>query len=646
MSAIGGIYRFDGLPVAQASLDLMMNSLAAHGPDRMGVHVSGNVALGHRLWRSTAEDAYDAQPLKGASGAVLTGDLRIDNRSDLIAALGLDPEQSLVQADAAIALAAWEKWGDDTWARLRGPFAIAIWDPRSRDLTLVRDPVGLRALCYYHSDDSIAFATMPKGLFALPDVSRRLNREKLADFMVRNQSDCETTLYRDVFRLHAGFVMTVRASGKIEKRCYWSADNIPAIRLGSDDAYAEALRERLDTAVRRQLRTVHKVGCFLSGGLDSSSVAALAARALNEQGHRLQAYTQVPSADFATPTPNPGWYFNETPYVESIRRKFENIDITYVRSGEQDPLLGLARVSSAIDGPVRNVGNLGWILEIYRLAAASDQGVLLGGDLGNITISWDGWEQVADRLGRGQIITSIRQCLLFARLFSTSRWGAFRRLVLEPFGINPQDLVDYFRGKRKPGWRAFSAIHPRFAAEMRVEERAKRAGFDFTSRMERGALTVRLRAICGIEFRGEWEAGMLALYGIELRDPTADLDVVEFCLGIPDEQYLAQGIDRSIIRRAMWGLLPPEVLAKRKRGLQAADRQASIERNRPAIESELARLLDNAVTAEAIDLSTLPEQLHSRQKADPAQGKNFWRSQSILDTALGTAYFLDQFNTK
>jgi asparagine synthase (glutamine-hydrolysing) len=574
----------------------------------------------------------------------LAGDLRIDNRSDLVAALGIDPRQSFVQSDAAIALAAWEKWGNDAWARLRGPFAIAIWDPHSRDLTLVRDPVGLRALCYYRSDDFLAFATMPKGLFALPDVPRQLNREKLADFLVRNHSDCETTFYRGVFRLHPAFVATVRASGKIEKSRYWSADNIPAIQLGSDDAYAEAMRERLDIAVRRQLRSIHNVGCCLSGGLDSSSVAALAALALNEKGQRLPAYTQIPRADFVVPPPDPGWYFDETPDVESIRKKLDNIDVTYVRSGEQDPLFRLASVTRAIDGPVRNVANLGWVLEIYRLAATGNQRVLLGGDLGNATISWEGWEQVSDRFGQGHIITAIGQCMLFSHLYSRSEWGAFRRLVLEPFGLNPQDLVDHVRGKRKPGWRAFSAIHPRFAEEMRVEERVNRAGILFSSRIRRGALEQRLNAVCGTEFRGEWEAGMLALFGIELRDPTADLDVVQFCLGIPPEQYLAEGIDRSIIRRAMWGLLPPEVLTKRKRGLQAADHKASFERNPQHILREIARLTNNH--REFLDLSLLAQHLTNTQNADPARTRIYGLSRSILDTALGVADFLDQFNQR
>ena len=98
---------------------------------------------------------------------------------------------------------------------------------------------------------------------------------------------------------------------------------------------------------------------------------------------------------------------------------------------------------------------------------------------------------------------------------------------------------------------------------------------------------------------------MLALHGVDLRDPTADLDVVEFCLGIPSEQYLAEGIDRSLVRRAMWGLLPGAVLVKRKRGLQAADWLTKIKRSSDAVDQSIKRLRSSELAAEVLDLERL-----------------------------------------
>jgi asparagine synthase (glutamine-hydrolysing) len=600
MSAIAGIFRFDGNPVERRDLERMMNALQAHGPDRSSLHVAGPVGLGHLLMRMTPEDSFDAQPVHGASGAIMVADLRLDNRDELISALGLDIQRAVVSPDAAIVLAAWEKWGNAAWARLRGPFAAAVWDPRNRLVTLVRDPVGLRALCYHKGNDFIAFATMPKGLFALADVPRVLNKEKFADFLILNGSDCETSVYREVFRLHPACSATINAVGGMTKQPYWSEENIQPVRLKSDQAYAEAMRERLDIAVRRQMRTTHQVGCFLSGGLDSSSVAALAARALAEQGRRLPAYTQVPVAEFRRP-PSAGRYFDERPYVEAIREMIDNLDVTYVCSGEYDDFADLDRIFHAIDGPVRNVINIGWVMQIYRLARSGNQRVLLGGDFGNATISWDGWEQAFDHLVRGRLGTALRQWRLLYEMSTRSPLGAFRQLFVEPSRLATPTVVQWARRPRH------SAINPQFARDMQIVERALTDSRKQATKAGSFALSQRLNLVTGIEFRGEWEAGMLALHGVDLRDPTADLDVVEFCLGIPDEQYLAENISRSVIRRAMWDLLPPMVLANRKRGTQAADWFGKMSRGRDAMGEEITRLKASSLASEAIDLESLDQ---------------------------------------
>src|SRR6202035_30488 len=157
---------------------------------------------------------------------------------------------------------------------------------------------------------------------------------------------------------------------------YWSPAEIAPIELGCDQAYAEGLRERLDVAVRRQTRSAHSVGCLLSGGLDSSSVAALAARALAEKNERLAAFTGVPPRGFDGAVPA-GHYADETPYVEAIARAVGNIDVTYVENDRCDDFAELERFFIALEGPVRNPTNFGWMLATLRLARAQGRRVLL-----------------------------------------------------------------------------------------------------------------------------------------------------------------------------------------------------------------------------------------------------------------------------
>jgi asparagine synthase (glutamine-hydrolysing) len=237
--------------------------------------------------RMTPEDQFDRQPWQGASGALITADLRLDNRDEVLERIGIVPGEARAWPDSRVLLAGWEKLRDALWPMLRGPFAAAIWDQRRRVLTLARDHLGLNVVMWHRCARFFAFATMPNGLFALDAVPRELSEEKLADFLVLNHADHATTIYRDVFRLPPAHVMRIDADGSFKQSRYWSPAEIAPVELSSDQAYADGLRERLDVAVRRQMRSVHAVGCLLSGGLDSSSVTALAARALAAQNERL-----------------------------------------------------------------------------------------------------------------------------------------------------------------------------------------------------------------------------------------------------------------------------------------------------------------------------------------------------------------------
>ena len=603
MSGIAGLLRFDGGAVARHGLKRAANALAQYGPDRSDVFAAGELGLVHVLMRMTPEDRFDRQPWRGASGALITADLRLDNRDDLIGRIGVAPQEAAAWADARVLLCAWEKFGDAVWPMLRGPFAAAIWDPRRRALTLARDQLGLNVVMWHKAARFFAFATMPNGLFALADVPRELSDEKFADFLVLNHADHETTVYKNVFRVPPAHILQVKLDGAIRQQRYFSPAEIKPVRLPSDAAYAEGLRDCLDRAVRQQMRSVHPVGSLLSGGLDSSSVSILAARALAEKNQRLAAFTGVPRRGFDGQVAN-GHYADETPYVEAVRTAAGNIDVSYVQNDGCDDFAELERFFHALEGPVRNPVNLGWVLRALRLARAQGRRVLLGGLYGNHTISWNGWPQAASHLRRGRLLTAYRQWALYYRRTPYSRWVALRKLLLEP--LVPARLSDWAdrrrHGNGAAAWQTHSAIRPEFAAAMAVDARAQKLGHDFHYRMRPDE---RVRALAQVDYAGDWHAAEKAVTGVEVRDPTADLDVVAYCFGVPPEQYLAEGIDRSLIRRAMWGLLPEMVLANRLSGLQAADWYEKLDAQRGELARQIAELSQSALARRIIDVPRL-----------------------------------------
>jgi asparagine synthase (glutamine-hydrolysing) len=452
-----------------------------------------------------------------------------------------------------------------------------------------------------------AFASMPGGLFALNDVPRQLNEEKFADFLVLNHADHATTIYRDVFRVPPAHVLRVTADGSVQQRRFWSATDVEPVTLGSDEAYADGLRSRLDQAVRRQLRSAHPVGCLLTGGLDSSSVSALAARALAEQNKRLAAFTGVPRDGFDGRLPA-GTYADETPYVEAIARKLGNVDVEYVRDDAGSTFAALERVFIALEAPVRNPGNLDWMLAILLRARARGRRVLLGGLYGNCTISWDGWAQTSAHLKQGRLLTALRQWRLYYRRTGHSGSTALRKLIVEP--LMPKRLADWLgqRHRTMPTapWQNHSPINADFSRLMRVDERARKVGHDFLYSLRPDERITRLTAV---DYAGDWFAAEKAVTGVEVRDPTADIDVVSYCLGVPAEQYLAEGIDRSLIRRAMWGLLPEMVLTNRLSGLQVPDWNERLDSQRDQLARQINELSSSALVRRMIDVGRLERAL-------------------------------------
>jgi asparagine synthase (glutamine-hydrolysing) len=236
--------------------------------------------------------------------------------------------------------------------------------------------------------------------------------------------------------------------------------------------------------------------------------------------------------------------------------------------------------------------------------------VLLGGLFGNYTISWNGWSQAVTHLKHGRLLTAYRQWDLYYRRTPYSRWNALRRLFIEP--LVPAQLGNWADRRRHPGrmaaWQDHAAIRADFAAAMAVNVRAQKAGHDFLYRMRQDE---RIRGLTQVDYVGDWHAAEKAVTGVEVRDPTADIDVISYCYGVPPEQYLAEGIDRSLIRRAMWGLLPEMVLTKRLSGLQTPDWYEKLGSQRGELARQIAELSESALVRRVIDLVRLERAINN-----------------------------------
>jgi asparagine synthase (glutamine-hydrolysing) len=646
MSGIFGILNLDGQPVAHEHLEAMRASMAYWGPDGASIWQSENVGIGHLLLRNTPEAIAESLPRQHpASGVVLTAHARLDNREELIFDFRLPifdleshDRQSEIEnrkskiSDSELILHAYLRWGEECAQHLLGDWAFAVWDPRQRKLFIARDHCGISSLYYYREPRFFAFASSIKALLALPQVPKRPNLLHIARVLTVWYGDDGggKTAYEEILRLPAAHTLTVTAD-KVETRRYWFLENTPLVRLVSDDEYLEAFLEIYTEAVRCRLRVpfpLHPerseakskegegrgggIGATLSSGLDSGSVCALAARELGARGQHLPVFTSVPIYDTQHTTPR-GRYGDESPLVELNRQFIGNLDVHYIRAENFSPLAGIERDLEVHDSPMHAAGNVFWIYALRETARQQGLDVLLTGQMGNWTISWMGgienfWLPILS--GQWQTLWS-----RYKRTGS-SPWKAVKRYMLRPIVM---ETLRVFRrsaplGLNREPWAAYSAINPQWAHSLDLARRMKASGHDPFFMPPSDFHQARLKVLSVADLGGAILAEQGPPYGLEVRDPTMDKRLMEFCLAIPDEQYRVDGQDRALIRRAMKGLLPDEVRLNTRRGLQAADLGHRILADLPQMQAMLARLEGSELARQVLDLPRMNRVLGALQK--------------------------------
>jgi asparagine synthase (glutamine-hydrolysing) len=603
MSVIAGIVRFTDEPVHAAELALAAQRLAAPGVGEAAHWVEGGAGLLVRQRYITHEDMHERQPWVGGGGSlVLVYDGRLDNREEVAAALGISLRDGMVP-DGRLLLTALERWNDAALPRLIGDFALALWDKQSRRLLLARDQFGRRTLYYYQGTGFVAFATTFRALLGLPGVPRKVDELGIADLLILNRHHPVETFYEGVRRVPEA-TAAVFDGRSLRLNRYWTPEPKHELRLSSDDEYAEAAREHLDRAVACRLRAKDGIASNLSGGLDSSAVAATAAKLLAPK--RLVTLTSVPPEGLALPQLQPYWYPDERPYVADIAAMHPNMDPLLVSSDaphwiETDPTLFF----EAAGVPGRGMTNAGWMLPGYERLRESGISALLTGIGGNPAWSYDGLRRLNELLRGGHWLQFARELYLTGRSkpYGMSRKALLRSEVLQPL-VPP--WLEKWRRRLNSGeadlWSDFSPIRPDFAREIGLAERSRRAGHNLRLGGPADGLALRLHMLNRLEHAKDIDNALRALTGIEMRTPLLDIRLVEFCLSIPHDQFLKDGNFRRLPRRAMADRLPASVLQNNLMGSQNPEIMRRLSAARPGMLEEIEALKKVPLAARAIDL--------------------------------------------
>jgi asparagine synthase (glutamine-hydrolysing) len=558
MSAIAGFWNLDGRPAASAELRRMLQRLSHRGPHGEGAWCRAAVALGHRLLHTTPESLSETLPLvERGGGLALTADARIDNRQELLRALPGSARPTRDAPDSELILAAYRAWGSRCVEHLVGDFAFALWDNAQGHLFCARDQFGVKPFYYHYQPGRLfAFATEIKGMLALPEVPRRLNESRVADYLQASFDDQEITFYAGIVRLPPAHTLVITRE-RLTLQRYWSLDPEREVRLGSNRAYAEAFREVFAQAVGSRLRSAFPVGSSLSGGLDSSSIVCTARDLMRRHGggplHTFSLlFEDLPECD-------------ESPFIDAV---LDGGDLVphRIRGDRLSPLEDLDRYLTCEDG-ASWVFNMCLHWAMHRSAAEHGVRVFLDG-LGGDEVVCHGIGRLPELLRSGRLPELAVSVIRLGRHFEQSPIRILRRQAIRPL-LPPVALRLWAasRGRCPP------APGPPPVRPLVAHAFAERTGLEARRRRlyrSRSSAPSTLRGShCGALLAGINSAGfesidpVAAAFFLEPRYPFFDRRLVEFCLALPGEQKLRWGWTRFVLRQAMAGTLPEQV---RRRG--------------------------------------------------------------------------------
>lgn len=454
----------------------------------------------------------------------IVADCFLESRDELCHKLSINPAMN----DCRLILAAYVKWGTACLEHLYGQFSFVIWDKRRQHCFAAVDQFGCSPMLYTFTPNKhfIASNLMSSFRAFLPKLSVN---NTLFEHFVLDSIPAEETCYREVQRLLPAHYLLV-TNNRIQKSCYWTLKK-KRVFYQNRTAYYEAFEAQFERATKDCLRTHGQIAAHLSGGLDSSSVTAMAAKLLGEIKQPLFGFTAIPR-DLNGASYRKNWRYHELDMVKAICARYSNIKHhAYISESALDPFEQLAMFYPWIDQPFRNISNLDWIQASYQYARHHRANILLTGAKGNATISW-----------KGQPFYQHPRRILSA----CKNWAMPQKIFNQYFSYHADDFL------RMPN--AVSIL------------RQRGVKFNIHAEMVSGRqMAPRMTSIFPLQF----------YYGIRSLDPTNHFKINNFCYGVPQWVYMKKSGDitkqRLLAREGLMNILPNCVRFNPYRGEQAAD---------------------------------------------------------------------------
>ncbi len=539
MSAIYGMINKKGEPLDTALTERIQQAIGNNAHAETGTWLVENVLLGHGNLQISHRQQHDPQPLAD-NNLVITGDIRIDNRQALFPVLGIVRELHDTYPDSRLILEAYKKWGADCTNHLEGEFAFAIWNNQSKKLFCAVDHVGFRSLFYYDTPDVFVFCSEMKGILAVKQTPNIFNEEIIVEYFFR-QSDQQKTHNAEIFALCGGNRLFVER-GKMSIERYWTLQPSDKYRFTKDEEWAQCLRELLFEAVGNRMDTPLPVGITLSGGLDSSTVACIASSILKKQNKQLFAFSSV------LPEGHTGIERDERYYIELLGKELGNIDQTYIHAPEKGPFTDLEKVFEIEESLPTVFHYIDYA--IFDAVRAKGVGVLLSGLGGDNFVSFKGNAAIYRLLGQNEWATSGKLLSQVHKYESRSYWSVIKTELIAHTAVYKKFYS--FRDRNRINWQNYTPLNDAFLKKYTRKPDIADRSMDLQASIDQvnSGYIGRMLSLCA--YRSNTS-------GFEMGLPLFDRKVIEFMSSVPISQFRTGGSRRSIVRRAMEGLIPQEI---------------------------------------------------------------------------------------
>jgi asparagine synthase (glutamine-hydrolysing) len=580
MSAIWGIIDFNQNNILQNERNIMKEPFDKCVIDRYEQKVHKNVYMGCGIQYFTKEAVYECLPLMALEqGYCFNADVVLDNRDELCEKLKI--HEDLTLPDGTILAKMFHVFGNDCLNDLLGAYAFIYYDIKNNEASLVVDATSNRCLYYRMNKGILYYSSLMEPLIMVGEQTG-FNERWISDFLALENpisiTELEETTMEGINRIAPGQIVKVNKNG-LNKQTYWEPlHNIKELKLPNDEAYASQFRTLFEKAVSCMLRSSGETGILLSGGLDSTAVACMAAPKLRDRGKNLYSYTSVPIEGYKSDRPA-NKITDEGKIVEKTKDFLGNLSCTFVNMPELNSWDNRGEKLRYCEFPYKSVLNIHWIWESMNQASKRNIKIMLSGACGNSGISFTNPQvYVNTLLTTGRYLKFWSEIRTFNRVQGISRKRALK-LTFQNFLPHKSTYIDQILEN--------SYLKQDMYVKHNIEKRLSKTYGDI-DKAKKNFSKYRYLLCNKVMYRqiGEIDAKSSLFTGVLMRDPTRDKRIIEFCLRLPIDQFVKNGEERRLVNVYLSDIMPKHVINVGSIGVQGADLTFRISKHWDRIQNE------------------------------------------------------------